>query len=195
MRSAYNILRRRSCTRGVLDIAAVESVIERKVLRTTKQGRSISTWFRRCTKHPVGCGCCTVLAGEDAAGREDRMYLARRLVRMAVEDIGFGRIRGRWSRPWRQQARHFLEFQRETRLARSPCIWPSRPIGLAYRALNKEITRSKTPQRAGSDAARNAPTKAMKEWGTVRGYQHAHQFEDALNNMSCLPENHARIIL
>jgi putative ATPase len=36
---------------------------------------------------------------------------------------------------------------------------------------------------------RNAPTKAMKEWGYSQGYQHAHQFEDALNTMNCLPEN------
>ena len=36
---------------------------------------------------------------------------------------------------------------------------------------------------------RNAPTKAMKEWGYSHGYQHAHQFEDALNTMSCLPDS------
>jgi putative ATPase len=29
----------------------------------------------------------------------------------------------------------------------------------------------------------------MKEWGYGTGYQHAHQFEDALNTMECLPEN------
>jgi putative ATPase len=34
---------------------------------------------------------------------------------------------------------------------------------------------------------RNAPTKAMKEWGYGTGYQHAHQAPDALNTMPCLP--------
>jgi putative ATPase len=29
----------------------------------------------------------------------------------------------------------------------------------------------------------------MKEWGYGQGYQHAHQFEDALNTMSCLPDS------
>ena len=35
---------------------------------------------------------------------------------------------------------------------------------------------------------RNAPTKAMKSWGYGRGYEHAHQFEGAINAMDCLPE-------
>jgi putative ATPase len=34
---------------------------------------------------------------------------------------------------------------------------------------------------------RNAPTRAMKEWGYSAGYQHAHNFEDAVNDMECLP--------
>ena len=36
---------------------------------------------------------------------------------------------------------------------------------------------------------RNAPTRAMKAWGYGSGYQHAHQFEDAVNQMECLPES------
>lgn len=35
---------------------------------------------------------------------------------------------------------------------------------------------------------RNAPTRAMKEWGYGKGYQHAHEFEDALPDMDCLPD-------
>jgi putative ATPase len=36
---------------------------------------------------------------------------------------------------------------------------------------------------------RNAPTRAMKQWGYGAGYQHAHKFEDAVNQMECLPES------
>jgi putative ATPase len=36
---------------------------------------------------------------------------------------------------------------------------------------------------------RNAPTKPMKEWGYGAEYQHAHEFEDAMNTMECLPDN------
>jgi putative ATPase len=34
---------------------------------------------------------------------------------------------------------------------------------------------------------RNASTRAMKQWGYGAGYQHAHQFEDAITGMACLP--------
>ena len=34
----------------------------------------------------------------------------------------------------------------------------------------------------------NAPTSAMKQWGYGKGYQHAHQFQDAITSMRCLPE-------
>ena len=34
---------------------------------------------------------------------------------------------------------------------------------------------------------RNAPTRLMKAWGYGEGYQHAHNFEDALPGMECLP--------
>ena len=41
---------------------------------------------------------------------------------------------------------------------------------------------------------RNAPTKAMKQWGYGEGYQHAHQFEGAMNTMECLPERLRRSV-
>jgi putative ATPase len=34
---------------------------------------------------------------------------------------------------------------------------------------------------------RNAPTRLMKAWGYGEGYQHAHQFADAVVDMGCLP--------
>jgi putative ATPase len=34
---------------------------------------------------------------------------------------------------------------------------------------------------------RNPVTRPMKEWGYGQGYQHAHQFEDAIVDMECLP--------
>jgi len=34
---------------------------------------------------------------------------------------------------------------------------------------------------------RNAVTRDMKAWGYSEGYQHAHQFEDAIVDMECLP--------
>jgi len=60
----------------------------------------------------------------------------------------------------------------------------------AYKALG-EVTEEVRRGRAEPVPMRlrNAPTKAMKEWGYSAGYQHAHNFEDAINEMECLPES------
>jgi putative ATPase len=58
----------------------------------------------------------------------------------------------------------------------------------AYQALNE--VRSEIQNNVAEPVPlhlRNAPTRAMKEWGYGKGYQHAHQFEDAMTNMECLP--------
>ena len=60
----------------------------------------------------------------------------------------------------------------------------------AYKALN-EVSQEVRTGRAEPVPLhlRNAPTRAMKEWGYGSGYQHAHKFDDALNQMECLPES------
>jgi putative ATPase len=125
-------------------------------------------------------------------GGEDRMYLARRLVRMAVEDIGLADPRALEQAMAAQQAVHFLGIpegdQALAQIALYLAIAPKSDA--AYKALNKAMeTVENTTAEPVPMQLRNAPTKAMKEWGYGQGYQHAHQFEDALNNMSCLPEN------
>ena len=59
-----------------------------------------------------------------------------------------------------------------------------------YKALG-EVTREVREGRAEPVPMqlRNAPTKSMKAWGYGAGYQHAHKFEDAVNEMECLPES------
>jgi putative ATPase len=50
-------------------------------------------------------------------------------------------------------------------------------------------TVEKSPAEPVPMQLRNAPTRLMKEFGYSAGYQHAHQFEDAINTMECLPES------
>jgi putative ATPase len=58
----------------------------------------------------------------------------------------------------------------------------------AYRALGEAIGEVRTGRAEPVPMQlRNAPTGAMKAWGYGAGYQHAHNFEDALNEMECLP--------
>jgi putative ATPase len=59
----------------------------------------------------------------------------------------------------------------------------------AYQALNRalEEVRTGVPEPVPLHL-RNPVTRAMKEWGYGHGYQHAHQFDDAVTTMQCLPD-------
>ena len=195
-RSAYNILETAAgvAREGVLDTADVESVIERKVLLYDKAGEEHFNLISALHKSIRSSDADAALywLARMLQGGEDRMYLARRLVRMAVEDIGLADPKALEQAMAAQQAVHFLGIpegdQALAQVALYLAIAPKSDA--AYRALNKAMeTVENTTAEPVPMQLRNAPTKAMKEWGYGQGYQHAHQFEDALNNMSCLPEN------
>ncbi len=60
----------------------------------------------------------------------------------------------------------------------------------SYKALGAAMeTVEKSPAEPVPMQLRNAPTRLMKQFGYGSGYQHAHQFEDAVNTMECLPES------
>ena len=125
-------------------------------------------------------------------GGEDRLYIARRLVRMAIEDIGLADPRALEQAIAAQQAAHFLGVpEGDLALAQAAIYLAVAPKSdAAYRALNKAMeTVEKTTAEPVPMQLRNAPTRPMKEWGYGAGYQHAHQFEDAMNTMECLPDN------
>jgi len=123
---------------------------------------------------------------------EDRMYIARRLVRMAIEDIGLADPRALEQSIAVMQTVHFLGIpEGDLALAQLAIYLAVAPKSDAsYRALNRVMeaveTRSAEPV---PFHLRNAPTGAMKQWGYGAGYQHAHNVEDALPDMECLPES------
>jgi putative ATPase len=125
-----------------------------------------------------------------AAG-EDRLYIARRLVRMAIEDIGMADPRAMEQAIQGMQTVHFLgEPEGDQALAQVAIYLAVAPKSdAAYRALNSVMEEIETHRAEPVPLhLRNAPTKAMKAWGYGKGYQHAHKFEDALPDMDCLPE-------
>jgi putative ATPase len=178
----------------VLDRDAVESVIERKVLLYDKSGEEHFNLVSALHKSIRSSDADAALywLARMLQGGEDRMYLARRLVRMAVEDIGLADPRALEQAMAAQQAVHFLGIpegdQALAQIALYLAIAPKSDA--AYRALNQAMeTVEKTTADPVPMQLRNAPTRSMKEWGYGQGYQHAHQFEDALNTMSCLPDS------
>ena len=115
-------------------------------------------------------------------GGEDRLYIARRLVRMAIEDIGLADPRALEQAMAVQQAVHFLGTpEGDLALAQVAIYLAVAPKSdAAYKALNAAMEAVKTSiAEPVPMQLRNAPTRSMKEWGYGAGYQHAHKFEDA----------------
>jgi len=123
---------------------------------------------------------------------EDRMYIARRVVRMAIEDIGLADPRAMEQCIAMQQTVHFLGMpEGDLALAQAVIYLAVAPKSDAsYKALGDVMQEVRSGRAEPVPMhLRNASTRPMKEWGYGAGYQHAHEFEDALNEMECLPES------
>lgn len=195
-RSAYNLLElcAAASSDGQLSPQAVEDALQRKMLLYDKSGEehyNLISALHKSVRSSDADAALYWLARMLESG-EDRMYLARRMVRMAVEDIGMADPRALEQAIAVQQAVHFLGIpegdQALAQLAIYLSIAPK--SNAAYEALNRaralvqESTAEPVPLHL-----RNAPTRAMKEWGYGKGYQHAHENEGAVTDMQCLPDN------
>ncbi len=194
-RSAFNILElAAAASNGVLSAQAVEDAMQRKILLYDKGGEEhynlISALHKSVRSSDVDAALYWLARMMESG--EDRMYLARRLVRMAVEDIGMADPRALEQAMAAQQAMHFLGTpEGDQALAQLTIYLSIAPKSdAAYQALNRvtQVVQMTTAEPVPMHL-RNAPTKAMKEWGYSKGYQHAHQFEGAVSEMSCLPAN------
>jgi putative ATPase len=195
-RSAYNILELAAAAAkdGEISTATIEDALQRKTLVYDKSGEEhfnlISALHKSVRSSDVDASLYWL--GRMLAGGEDRMYIARRLVRMAIEDIGMADPRALEQAMAAQQCVHFLgEPEGDQALAQLTIYLAISPKSdAAYQALNQVM---ETIQTSTNEPVplhlRNAPTRAMKEWGYGQGYQHAHKFQDAISNMSCLPDS------
>lgn len=124
-------------------------------------------------------------------GGEDPLYIARRVVRFASEDVGLadpGALRQALDA---RDAIHFLGLpegalalaQAVVYLSLSP---KSNALYKGYRKTSREVARGHNPPVPLH--LRNAPTGLMKDLGYGRGYKYAHDHTDGLAEMSCLPD-------
>ena len=131
------------------------------------------------------------LARMFAAG-EDPLYLARRVVRMAVEDIGLAAPEAMNLCLSAKQTMEFLGSpegdlalaEEVVYLALAP---KSNSVYTAYSAVQQEI--EQTRQEPVPLHLRNAPTKLMKQLDYGKGYRYAHDEEDKVADMDCLPDS------
>ncbi len=123
---------------------------------------------------------------------EDPLYIARRLVRMAVEDIGLADPDALTQTIAARDAMDFLGIpegnlalaQAAAYLALAP---KSNALYTAYDAVNEDV--EKTTAEPVPLHLRNAPTGLMKSIGYGKGYQYAHDLQGKVADMQCLPDN------
>ena len=121
---------------------------------------------------------------------EDPMYVARRVVRMAVEDIGLAAPEALNLCLSAKDAMHFLGHpEGELALAQAVVYLALAPksnaVYTAYGAVKGDI--EATAAEPVPLHLRNAPTKLMKELDYGRDYQYAHDVEGRVADMECLP--------
>jgi len=124
-------------------------------------------------------------------GGEDPLYVARRLVRFASEDVGLADPHALTLAMAAQQAVHFIG-QPEGDLALAELVVylaaapRSNAVYVAWGAARKDAleTRADPPPAA----IRNAPTKLMKSLGYGEGYKYAHDEAEGVAAMDCLPD-------
>ncbi len=130
--------------------------------------------------------------GRMLAAGEDAMYIARRIVRMAVEDIGLAAPEALNLCLSARDAMHFLGSpEGELALAQAVVYLALAPksnaVYTAYGAVLADI--ESHPAEPVPLHLRNAPTKLMKELDYGKNYQYAHDIEGKVAAMQCLPDN------
>jgi putative ATPase len=123
---------------------------------------------------------------------EDGLYIARRVVRMASEDIGLADPNALNITLTARDAVDFLGMpEGDLALAQAVvylCAAPkSNALYTAYGAVKEDVER--TAQDPVPLHLRNAPTSFMKSVGYGAGYQYAHDLDEKVADMQCLPDN------
>lgn len=123
---------------------------------------------------------------------EDPMYIARRVTRFAAEDIGLADPRALEIAVAAFQACHLIGMPECTVHLTEAVVYmslapKSNALYVAYGAAKKDALT--TVAEPVPPVIRNAPTKLMKELNYGKGYQYAHDTEEKLTDMQCLPDS------
>jgi putative ATPase len=175
-----------------IDTARVAQTIQRRALLYDKSGEehyNLISALHKSMRNSDADATVYWLARMVEAG-EDPLYIARRLVRFASEDIGNADPQALTVAVAAKEAVHFIGMpEGNTALAQAALYLATAPKSNAvYEAYGRAAAD------AHGDVAepvplhlRNAPTKLMKDLEYGKGYKYAHSEADAIADMSCLP--------
>ena len=177
-----------------LTLELLEDVLQRKVLRYDKAGEehfNLISALHKSVRNSDPDAALYWLARMLESG-EDPLYLARRMVRMASEDIGLAEPNALAVTLAAKDAFDFLG-QPEGNLALAQAavylsLAPkSNALYTAFGAVHEDV--QKTEADPVPLHLRNAPTGLMKNLGYGKDYQYAHDAEEKVTRMQCLPDN------
>ena len=198
-RSAYNVLEiattlAKDSGKNVITDSIVESALQKRILRYDKAGEehyNLISALHKSVRNSDPDAALYWMARMLEAG-EDPLYIARRVVRMSVEDIGLADPHALQICMAAKEAVDFIGMP-EGNLALAQAVVylslapKSNALYTAYGAVRFDV------EQTAADPVplhlRNAPTKLMKDVGYGKGYQYAHDVEEKITDMECMPDN------
>lgn len=182
-----------SAGKRMLTVEIINEVVQKKSLRYDKSGEEhfnlISALHKSLRASDVDATLYWLYRMLTAG--EDPLYIARRMVRFAVEDIGLADPRALNIALAAKDAYHFLGSpEGELALAQAAVYMALAPKSNAVYAAEAEVKKAieEKPAYNVPLSIRNAPTALMKALGYGKGYKYAHEYDDAFAYMECLPD-------
>jgi putative ATPase len=176
-----------------VDLDALRQAFARKALLYDRAGEEhfnvISALHKSIRNSDADAGLYWLARMLEAG--EDPLYVARRLVRFASEDVGLADPQALVLAMAAQQAVHFVGLpEGALALAELVAYLAAAPKSNALYVAYGEAARDALETRAEPVPLwiRNAPTGLMKDLGYGRGYRYAHDEADGVAGMDCLPE-------
>jgi len=181
---------------GIINITyeVLQEVFQRKTLIYDKKGEehyNLISAFHKSIRNSDSDAAIYWLARMLEAG-EDPLYIARRMIRIASEDVGLADPRAIEQAVAAFHSAHFIGMPEcSTSLAQAAVYLALAPksnsLYMAYLEAKEDAL--KTIAQPVPLHIRNAPTPLMKEMGYGKGYKYAHDFENKIVAMQCLPDN------
>src|SRR5438552_13573317 len=179
---------------GTVDAEEVKKILQRRSLMYDKGGEEhyniISALHKSIRNGDADAAVYWLVRMLE--GGEDPLYIARRLVPAASEDVGNADPQALILAVAVKEATHFIGMpeagvalaQLATYLAAAP---KSNAVYIGYGEAVHEVRQGDNPPVPLH--IRNAPTRLMQDLGYARGYQYAHDFDEQTAQMECLPES------
>src|SRR5947208_410313 len=202
-RSAYNVLevaatlaRGRSGKESGIEITdeIVQDAVQKRILLYDKAGEEHYNLISALHKSVRNSDPDAALywLGRMLEAGEDPLYIARRVVRMAAEDIGLADPQALGLCVAARDAVDFIGMPEGNLALAEAAVYlsiapKSNALYTAYAEVQGDVER--TVAEPVPLHLRNAPTGLMKAEGYGKGYQYAHDHEQKVADMQCLPDN------